>query len=302
MALQPARLDGATIAVTGASSGIGFFAARELSRLGATIILVGRSADRSRAAMKAFDSPGRHRHVTADLSTRQSAVSAGKSLGTLPRLDGLVLNAGVIDSPARFERGDYGVEVTMGTNHLAHVEIFRGALPALARAQRARIVSVGSMLTARIPFTRDDWLSERRYRPRNAYALSKHATEIFGFELSRRLKESGIQSIVSHPGGAIDALTPNAPGLSPRSQAHQALIAAIRPLTRRLVQGKDDAARPAVAAAADPSLRGGEYVGPERTASGPPVVTTPTPTSVDPELGQWLWVQTEAILGGRILG
>ncbi|MFB9930423.1 SDR family NAD(P)-dependent oxidoreductase [Amycolatopsis halotolerans] len=282
--VQPGRIDGQTVAITGATSGIGSFTAAQLADLGARVLVLGRSESRGRSTVSALPNPDRHEFVRLDLADRTSIAQVGDRLGELPRLDALVLNAGVVagafgPGPAR-RISAFGVEEIVGINHLAHAELLRRALPTVRR-----VVSLGSMLTRKIPFDRENWLSERHYRARVAYAMSKHTVEIFGFELHRRLAET--QSIVVHPGGAIDALTPGRPG---------ARVA--RALFRGIVQGKDQAARPVVAAVASPELRSGEYLGPHRTAHAE--VQQPVTTSLDPELGAWLWTETERLLGARI--
>ncbi len=282
---QPERIDGQVVAITGATSGIGFFAAAQLAELGARVLVLGRSETRGRAAVSALPDPQLHEFVPLDLADRTSIGRAGDRLGALPRLDALVLNAGVVAgafSPGPAHRiGAFGVEEIVGINHLAHAELLRRALPAVRR-----VVSLGSALTRKIPFDRENWLSERDYRARVAYAMSKHAVEIFGFESQRRLAEISAQSIVVHPGSAIEALTPGRPGAR-----------VLRAVARGIVLGKDQAARPVVAAVASPGLRGGEYLGPHRSAAAE--VQQPVPTSRDPELGAWLWTETERLLGAR---
>ncbi|WP_162834109.1 SDR family NAD(P)-dependent oxidoreductase [Amycolatopsis circi] len=284
--VQPERIDGQTVAITGATSGIGFYAASQLAELGARVLVLGRSESRGRAAVSALPNPEQHEFLQLDLSDRTSIARVGDHLGELPRLDALVLNAGVVAGafgPGPAHRiGAFGVEEIVGINHLAHAELLRRTLPTVKR-----VVSLGSMLTRKIPFDRENWLSERHYRARVAYAMSKHAVEIFGFELQRRLAEISVQSVVVHPGGAIDALTLGRPGAR-----------AARAVFRGVVQGKDQAARPVVAAVASPELRGGEYLGPHRTAHAE--VQQPVTTSRDPELGGWLWTETERLLGARI--
>lgn len=285
--VQPERIDGQTVAITGATSGIGFFTAAQLAGLGARVLVLGRSESRGRAAVSALPDPRRHEFLQLDLADRTSIARAGDRLGAEPRLDALVLNAGVVAGafgPGPPHRvGAFGVEEIVGINHLAHADLLRRTLPTVRR-----VVSLGSMLTRKIPFERENWLSERHYRARVAYAMSKHAVEIFGFELHRRLVEIPVQSIVVHPGGAIDALTLGRPGAR-----------LLRTAARGIVRGKDQAARPVVAAVVSPELRGGEYLGPHRTAAAE--VQQPVPTSRDPELGAWLWAETERLLGGRIL-
>lgn len=296
------RLDSRTIVVTGATSGIGYFVAEGLADLGARIIVAARSVQKANAVLELLPGSDRHRHLPFDLSDIESVRAAGRQIAAEGPIDGLVMNAGIIGATPHFTRGPFDVESTAGLNVLAHLEFLRLAMPALQQAPAARIVSVGSMLTRKIPFDRSAWLSRDQYHPRRAYAMSKHAAEILGFELDRRLRAdaSHIASVVTHPGGAIDALTPDRPPLHQRSAWLRVAAATLGPLSSRLVQGKDVAAQPAIAAIAAPALPAMSYIGPSRAATGNPALARPVATSTDPELGRWLWRETERILGNRI--
>jgi len=297
------RLDGRTILVTGASGGIGYFIAEGLARRGARLIVGARSTTRAEAAIGLLPEPARHRRLELDLSDRESVRSAGVLIGEESTLDGLVMNAGVIAASPTFTTGAFGVESTVDVNVVAHMELLRLALPALERAPSARVISTGSMLTKAIPFDLDNWRAQTSYRPRVAYAMSKHAAEILGFELDRRLIASGsrIRSVVSHPGRAIDALTPDRPPLHQRSPAVRLMAPVIAPLFSRVVQGKESAAQSAIAAVAmtTPGVR--PYIGPRHGATGTPHLSAPVPSSYDETIGAALWTEIEGILGASVL-
>lgn len=301
--MQTSRLDGRTIIVTGASSGIGYFVAEGLARLGAHIIVAARSAEKARAAIELLPEPGRHRHLELDLSDRGSIRSAGAAVADSGPLDGLIMNAGIIAAAPDYATGPFGVESTVDVNVVAHLEFLRLALPALQQAPAARIVSTGSMLTQKIPFDIDNWIAQSSYRPRVAYAMSKHAAEILGFELDRRLAASGsrIRSVVTHPGGAIDALTPDRPPLHRRPLPVRLVAPVLAPLFSAIVQGKESAAQPAIAAMATPSLPALPYIGPRRRAAGAPVFAAPVRSSVDEAIGARLWAEAERILTNPVL-
>lgn len=182
------RLDDRTVIVTGATSGIGYFIAEGLAGLGAHIVVAARSAQKAKVVLELLPGPGRHRYLPFDLSDIASVRRAGGQVAAGGPIDGLVMNAGVVAAPPHFATGPLDVESTSGRNVLAHMEFLRLAMPALQRAPAARVVSIGSMLTRKIPFDQRAWLSRDLYHPRRAYALSKHATEILGFELDRRLR------------------------------------------------------------------------------------------------------------------
>lgn len=301
--MQTARLDGRTMIVTGASSGIGYFIAEGLARLGAQIIVAARSAKKATAAIALLPERSRHRRLELDLTNLESIRSAGALIRNSGPLDGLIMNAGVIVASPAYATGPFAVESTVDVNFIAHTELLRLALPALQQAPFARVISTGSMLTRKIPFDPENWLAQNSYRPRVAYAMSRHAAEILGFELDRRLAATGsrIRSVVTHPGGAIDALTPDRHPLHQRSLTIRAVSPVIAPLASRLVQGKELAAQPAIAAMATPSLPVSPYIGPNRVATGAPIFTRPVHSSHDQATGARLWSETEAILNSPIL-
>lgn len=301
--MQTTRLDGRTVIVTGATSGIGFFIAEGLAHLGARIIIAARSDTKVEAAISLLPHPARHSRLALDLSDLESIRAAGSRIGAGEPVDGLVMNAGVISPKQTYTTGPFDVESTVAVNVAAHMELLRLAMPALLQVPSARIVSTGSMLTRKIPFDRSNWLAQRDYRPRAAYAASKHAAEILGLELDRRLVASGSQarSVVSHPGGAIDSLTPDRPPLHRRPALLRAATTVLGPLFSGLVQGKEAAAQPAIASVSAAALPEPAYIGPARGAAGAPVPASPVDSSVDPDNGTWLWNEMERILGRPIL-
>lgn len=88
---NPFSLNGKTILVTGASSGIGRSIAVECSRMGASVVLTGRNMERLNVTLEQMER-GNHLILPADLSDESDIVSLVESL---PALDGVVHNAGV---------------------------------------------------------------------------------------------------------------------------------------------------------------------------------------------------------------
>jgi NAD(P)-dependent dehydrogenase (short-subunit alcohol dehydrogenase family) len=93
MANNPFSLQGKTILVTGASSGIGRSIAIECSRMGATIVLSARNESRLQETLSLLDGNG-HLYICADLTDEASIQSLVEKL---PVLDGIVHNAGMAD-------------------------------------------------------------------------------------------------------------------------------------------------------------------------------------------------------------
>jgi NAD(P)-dependent dehydrogenase (short-subunit alcohol dehydrogenase family) len=254
--------EGETFLVTGGNAGIGYFVAEQLASTEATVILGSRNTAKADAAMASIRSrvPGAHvRHLRLDLADLSSLKSSVDAL-EVDSLDAVVCNAGVLlDQPQRCETTD-GHELMFATNHLGHFVLVRWLMPLLAASNASRVVTTGSFVgkSARLDLT--DLQSTRDYQPKRAYARSKLAQMLFGFELDRRLRaaDSTTLSVVNHPGGALDSLTPSRPPVHLRTagQRLQSLSAGLA------LQGKEAAAWPAVRAVLDPSVRGGQMWGP----------------------------------------
>ena len=91
MSYNPFSLQGKTILVTGASSGIGQTTAIECSRLGAKVIITARNPERLQETFVQLEGEG-HQQIIADISKEDDILSLVEQL---PKLDGVVNNAGV---------------------------------------------------------------------------------------------------------------------------------------------------------------------------------------------------------------
>lgn len=254
--------EGNVFLVTGGNAGIGYFVAEQLSATGATVVLGSRDPAKAEAAMASIRAhvPGALvRAVRLDLADLSSLEAAVDSL-EVDRLDAVVHNAGVaLDDPPRKETRD-GHELMFGTNHLGHFALTRWLMPLLSAAPAARVVTMGSFAAKSERLDLEDLQSLKDYRPKRTYGRSKLAQMHFGLELDRRLRAAGstVASVVVHPGGALDSLTPSRPPLHVRTTGAR-LSAAPAAL---MVQGKHAGAWPAVRAVLDPAVRGGQLWGP----------------------------------------
>ncbi|MFD3555591.1 SDR family NAD(P)-dependent oxidoreductase [Streptomyces goshikiensis] len=256
------RADGRVFLVTGGNAGIGYFVAEQLSATGATVVLGSRNpakAEDAAASIRAHVAGARVRTVRLDLADLTSLRTVAESL-EVERLDAVVHNAGVaLDAPPREETGE-GHELMFGTNHLGHFALTRWLMPLLSAAPAARVVTTGSFAAKSERLDLHDLQSRKDYRPKRAYGRSKLAQMYFGVELDRRLRAAGstVASVVAHPGGALDSLTPSRPPVHVRTTGAR-LSAAPAGL---LVQGKHAGAWPAVRAVLDPAVLGGQLWGP----------------------------------------
>lgn len=87
---NPYSLEGKTIFVTGASSGIGRATAIECSKLGAKVIITARNEERLNDTLRMLEGEG-HQLIVCDLSSSEDIMNM---VGELPVLDGVVNNAG----------------------------------------------------------------------------------------------------------------------------------------------------------------------------------------------------------------
>ncbi|MDY0812674.1 SDR family NAD(P)-dependent oxidoreductase [Kitasatospora purpeofusca] len=256
------RADGKNFLVTGGNAGIGYFVAEQLAATGATVVLGSRDPAKAGAAIASIASrvPGAELgHLPLDLADPASLRTTVDALG-LDRLDAVVHNAGVaLDRPPRRETAA-GHELMFATNHLGHFSLTHHLAPLLMATPGSRIVTTGSFAAKSERLDLDDLQSTRDYRPKRAYARSKLAQMLFALELDRRLRAAGSAtlSVLVHPGGALDSLTPSRPPIHVRT-ARERL--GHLPLGL-VVQGKDAAAWPAVRAVLDPGVRGGRMLSP----------------------------------------
>jgi NAD(P)-dependent dehydrogenase (short-subunit alcohol dehydrogenase family) len=201
------NLQDKTILITGATSGIGRAAAQGLAQRGAHLVIVGRSADKTNAAVAELRQSTGNQAVEgllADLS-RQSEVRAlaEQVRARYPLIDVLINNAGGVFG-TRQETAD-GLELTFAVNHLAYfllTNLLLDNIRAAAQAHgSARIVNVASGAHQRVRgLDFDDLQSKRRYSAFQVYGASKLANILFTRELARRLANTGITVNAMHPG------------------------------------------------------------------------------------------------------
>jgi NAD(P)-dependent dehydrogenase (short-subunit alcohol dehydrogenase family) len=299
--------------VTGANSGIGYFAALELAHNGAHVLLACRDKSRGDAAlarMRATNPRASAEVVLLDLASLASvrAFAAAELALGLP-LDLLINNAGIYAPKTRLETAD-GFEIQFGTNVLGHFALTGLLLPAMERAAvggtlRPRVVTIASVAhkPARINF--DDLQSAKTYSARGSYGQSKLANLMFAFELDRRLRAAGppassVMSVAAHPGVAKTNLFMVGEFGSVERVARRGFGAAIGMLLNPEAQG----AMPTLFAATSPDAESGSYYGPQGFQeirggdAGPAKVA---PQALDRAVAARLWDECERLSGVSFL-
>ncbi|MFJ7268739.1 oxidoreductase [Streptomyces sp. NPDC099050] len=299
---------GRTAVVTGGNSGIGFAAARELARRGASVVLACRSAARGRAAEVALraEVPGAEVEFMAldlaDLSSvREFAAAYGRRRGP-GTLDLLVNNAGVMALP--YGRTADGFETQFGVNHLGHFALTGLLLPRLLDAPPgARIVNVSSGFHVFGDVDHEDLGSERNYRRWIAYGRSKTANLLFTHELARRLATagSGIVAAAAHPGYASTNLHVAAAPQAGTTLTSRLAVAAngigIAIGNGVIAQSAASGAQPTLYAATAPGVRPDEFIGPRFSVRGAPHRSWRAKWTLDDKSGERLWRASEKLTG-----
>jgi NAD(P)-dependent dehydrogenase (short-subunit alcohol dehydrogenase family) len=283
--------------VTGANSGIGLEAAKELARRGATVVLASRDEARARDAAEriAREAPGAATDVMRlDLASLASVREAASQISAAyDRLDLLVNNAGLMMPP--LGRTEDGFELQFGTNHLGHFALTGLLLGRLCATPGSRVVTVSSFGHRQGQIDLADLnFQHRPYRPAAAYGQSKLANLMFTYELQRRLADAGAATIAV-------ALEPGAIRTNLQRHAGGGMHVVGDLLMRAL--GQPDAAAGALAtlrAATDPTANGGEYYAPDGFlgwSGRHPQVKRSSERSYDRSVQRGLWTESERLTG-----
>jgi NAD(P)-dependent dehydrogenase (short-subunit alcohol dehydrogenase family) len=272
---------GKLVVITGASSGIGLAAARELARAGARVVLAVRDTEKGRRVAASI--PGDTEVRLLDLASLASVRAfAAEWTGAL---DILVNNAGIMAVPEG--RTLDGFELQIGTNHLGPFLLTDLLLPAITD----RVVTVSSQLHRRGRIDLDDLNWEHRgYKATGAYNASKLANVLFTLELQRRLTDAGsqVRAVTAHPGIARTSLG---------DQADRVSRTVYRCLGW-LFNDVEHGALPTLYAATQ-DVPGGSYIGPDGLGHlrGYPEIQRTSKRAQDPQMARRLWDLSARLTG-----
>lgn len=196
-------LSGASVLVTGATTGIGKETARALAAAGASVTITARTDEKGGAALADLRAavPGADlAYEVLELGSLASVrACADRVLDTHDRLDVLVANAGIMAVP--LGRTEDGFEVHFGANHLGHFVLVGRLLPLLVASAPARVVVLSSAGHTMSGIDWEDPNYERRpYSKMEAYGQSKTANILHAVEVDRRYAPLGVHAYAVHPG------------------------------------------------------------------------------------------------------
>ncbi len=211
-------MQGKTVVITGATSGIGKVAAERLAAMGARIVLIARSKARGQVTLAALRAaaPGvAHKVHYADLfkiseMKRASAEIAAEE----PRIDVLINNAGAMFANRRLTEDR--LEYTFALNHMAYFVVTEGLRARLIASAPSRIVNTASGAHQGASLDFDDLQSSHGYSVMRAYSRSKLCNILFTRELARRLQGTGVTANCLHPGFVASRFGDEAGGLISR--------------------------------------------------------------------------------------
>ena len=202
------RLDGKTVAITGATGGLGGALCRYLLSLGASLVLLDRNRQKSdalKAALETEFAGVQITQLTLDLSDIASVRSACEVLETMP-LDVLIHNAGAYSIPRK--TCDTGYDNVFQINFVSPYYMTRRLLP-LLRARGGRVVAVGSIAHRYSRIDEQDMDFSRRTRASLVYGNAKRHLMYALWSLFE--DETQASLAVTHPGISFTGITAHYP-------------------------------------------------------------------------------------------
>jgi NAD(P)-dependent dehydrogenase (short-subunit alcohol dehydrogenase family) len=270
------------IVITGSSDGIGAAAARRLHNRGHTVVVVGRSADKTRSVADELGV----RHFQADFASLGDVRRLAAELDvSLPRIDVLANNAGGVFGDRR--KTVDGFERTFQVNYLGPFLLTRLLLMKLS-ASNATVLqtsSVGARMAPRLDL--EDLNLDRNFGAIRAYNATKLENILFTKELHRRYHPLGISTAAFHPGNV-------ATSFGTQSDSWLMKVIATNRLTRSFLLSPERGAdqlvwlsesRPGV------EWQSGQYYEKREVAK------RANSQAVDPDLARDLWDRSEKLIG-----
>jgi NAD(P)-dependent dehydrogenase (short-subunit alcohol dehydrogenase family) len=190
--------------ITGANKGIGFETARQLGKLGTTVLLGSRDAAKGEQAaakllLEGVDAQPLKLDVTDSGDRDRARNGIEKQFG---KLDILVNNAGIaLEGWGVNDTSSVSQEVlkeTFETNLFGPVALTQELLPLLRKSPAARIVNVSSIMGS-LGLHADPGSPIYNSKPL-AYDAAKTALNAFTLHLAHELRDTGIKVNSAHPG------------------------------------------------------------------------------------------------------
>lgn len=201
-----ASLEGKTVAISGATGGLGRELCRYFCRLSASLILIDRNAERSAALRAQLLSENPDAQIKSYILDLED-VSAVRKVATellCEDIDYLVLNAGAYKIPRR--KCENGFDNVFNINFVSPYILARALLPKIS-ARGGRVVAVGSIAHnySRIDVTDVDFSTRRASSKAYGNAKRYLMYSLWGLE------EYSSSVAIAHPGIAVTNITAHFP-------------------------------------------------------------------------------------------
>jgi len=269
-------MQGKVCLITGGTNGIGKSTAHELARMGATVVIIGRNAQKTSQVVEEIRAASGNDTVDsllADLSSRREVRRlANEFKSKYSHLHVLLNNAGAVFMQRQLSVD--GIEMTFALDHLACFLLTNLLLDKIKASAPARIINVssGAHTSGKIEF--DNLQGERDYSHR-AYGNSKLATILFTMELARRLEGTGVTVNALHPGFVSTGFGENNPGF---------LMKIIRAVVPLIARSPEKGAETSIYLVSSPEVQSitGKYFIDRKAAQ-------PAPQATDSAVARKLW-------------
>ncbi|CAH2295232.1 retinol dehydrogenase 14-like isoform X3 [Pelobates cultripes] len=202
MCLDPKRLDGKTVLITGGTSGIGRETAIALAKRGARVLITGQDEQKEYEALRQIKKESNSlnvRFLCLNMANLQSIRDFCREfMKNEKRLDILINNEGV---PAVLDWTENGFSMCFGVNHLGPFLLTNLLLERLKGCAPSRVITVTSNVHKyqKLDFT------DLNYNivPLFTYCRSKLANVYFTQELARQAERHGVFVCAVHPGYVV---------------------------------------------------------------------------------------------------
>jgi NAD(P)-dependent dehydrogenase (short-subunit alcohol dehydrogenase family) len=190
------------IIVTGSNSGLGKETAKELARMGATVVMVVRNRDKGERVLEEIIQDTKNQNTALMICDVSSPESIRRFVANFKdsyaRLDVLINNAGAVFMNRQTTKE--GFEKTIATNYLGPFLLIHDLLPILKKSAPSRIINISSGMhkTGKIDF--ENLRGRKTYRGMMVYANSKLMLTTYTNALAQRLQSTSVTANVVEPG------------------------------------------------------------------------------------------------------
>jgi len=203
------QMQGKTVLITGATSGIGQASAIGIAKLGAHVVVTGRDrarGERGVAEIKAESGNDNVDLMLADLSSMAKVRQiADEFKQRFNRLDVLINNVGYLSNQRR--ETTEGIEMNLAVNHLAPFVLTHELLPLLKASAPSRVINITGGMPGQGGIDFDNLQAEKSFLGLTTYTHAKNVMMAVSYEFAKQLEGTGVRLVVAYPGSAQTDMT-----------------------------------------------------------------------------------------------